>query len=78
MQKLGRMCMNRLMFCLFCLDAPPIARKIFPANLMASLAATLLSEARRHQHISYVDERAEVVLSSDTRLTSIEQCLQKI
>ena len=40
---------------LFRLDAPPIARKIFPATLMASLAATLLSEARRHQHISYVD-----------------------
>ena len=35
-----------------------IARKIFPANLMASLAATLLSEARRHQHISYVDVKS--------------------
>ena len=48
MQKLDRMCMNRLMFVLFRLDAPPIPRKIFPATLMASLAATLLSEARRH------------------------------
>ena len=48
MQKLDRMCMNRLMFVLIRLDVPPIARKIFPATLMASLAATLLSEARRH------------------------------
>ena len=40
---------------LFRLDVPPIARKIFPTNLMASLVTTLLSEARRHQHISYVD-----------------------
>ena len=55
MQKLDRMCMNRLMFFLFRLDIPPIARKIYPVNLMASLAATLLSKARRHQHISYVD-----------------------
>ena len=55
MQKLDHMCMNRLMFILFRLDVPPIARKIFPANLMALLAATLLSEARRHQQISYVD-----------------------
>ena len=58
MQKLDRMCMNRLMFVLFRLDVPPIARKIFPATLMASLAATLLSEARRHQHISYVDVKS--------------------
>ena len=51
MQKLDRMCMNRLMSFLFRLDVPPIARKIFPA----SLVATLLSEARHHQQISYVD-----------------------
>ena len=55
MQKLERMCMNRLMFVLFRLDVSPIARKIFPANLMASLAVTLLSEARCHQQILYVD-----------------------
>ena len=55
MQKLDRMCMNRLMFVLLCLDVPPIARKIFPANLMASLATILLCKARRHQHILYVD-----------------------
>ena len=55
MQKLDHTCMNRLMFFLFRLDVPPIGRKIFPANLIASLAATLLSKARRHQHISYVD-----------------------
>ena len=41
-------------FALF-LDVPPIARKIFPANLMASLATILLCKARRHQHILYVD-----------------------
>ena len=45
MQKLDRMCMNRLMFVLFRLDVPPIARKIFSAKLMASLAAALLREA---------------------------------
>ena len=55
MQKLDHMCMNRLMFFLFRLDVPPIARKVFPANLMASLAVTLLSEARCHQQISYID-----------------------
>ena len=55
MQKLDRMCMNRLMFFLFHLDVHPIARKIFPANLMASLVATLRSVARCHQQISYVD-----------------------
>ena len=37
------------------INVPPITRKIFPANLMASLVATLLSEARGHQQISYVD-----------------------
>ena len=58
MQKLDRMCMNSIMFVLFRLDVPPIARKIFPANLMASLAATLLNEARRHQHISCVDVKS--------------------
>ena len=55
MQKLDRICMNRLMFVLFRLDVPPIARKIYPVNLMASLAPTLLSKARRHQHILYVN-----------------------
>ena len=35
MQKLDHTCMNRLMFFLFRLDVHPIARKIFPANLMA-------------------------------------------
>ena len=55
MQKLDCLCMNRLIFVLFRLDVPPIARKTFPANLMALLAATLLSVARRHQQISYVE-----------------------
>ena len=55
MQKLDRMCMNRLMFVLLRSDATPIARKIFPANLMALLAAILFCEARRHQHVLYVD-----------------------
>ena len=55
MQKLNRMCINRLMFVLSCLDIPPRARKIFLANLMASFAAPLLSEARCHQYILDVD-----------------------
>ena len=45
---------------LFHLDIPPIARKIFPANLMALLVATLFSVARRHQQISYTDVESRV------------------
>ena len=55
MQKLDRMCMNRLMLSFFLLNVPPIARKIFPANLMALLAVTLFSVARRHHQILYVE-----------------------
>ena len=69
--------MNRLMFFLFHLDIPPIARNIFPANLMASLVAILLGVARRHQQIWYVDVES-LVCSSGTCLTSIEQSLQEI
>ena len=54
MQQLDRLHINRLMFSLLLLDVPPIARKIFPAKLMALLAATLFNVARRHQ-ILYVD-----------------------
>ena len=69
MQKLDCMCMNRLMFILFRLDVPSIARKIFPANLMALLATTLLGEARRHQHISYEDVESLSCSLFGTRLT---------
>ena len=55
MQKLDRMCMNRLMLSFSLLNVPPIARKIFPANLMASLAVTLFNVARRHHQYSYVE-----------------------
>ena len=65
MQKLDRMCMNRLMFILFRLDIPPIARKIFPATLMALVAATLLSEARCHQHILHIDVKSGSRYSPD-------------
>ena len=51
----AKVSMNRLMFFLFRLDVHPIARKIFPTNLMASLVASLRSVARRHQQILYVD-----------------------
>ena len=39
---------NRLTFSFVLLDNPQMARKIFPANLMASLVATLFSVARHH------------------------------
>ena len=39
---LDHMCINSLMFSLLLLDAPPIAREIVPANLMALLIGDIV------------------------------------